>query len=174
MVAEYVSCTKLLQNIITPCSWLKGKCTVTVLNKAMYCHWKVHADTSRISKDFTFLLVLCFPSPVACKSPWCWPEPWKIAKTKEVMVDGKGVPSSCSLFGNAAGRTVSAEAHCRCWLLASLCSGFLRACGWCLLMHHLASSLSLHHLAFWEGCLILALGEAEEVPRTSLGVEKGS
>lgn len=93
---------------------------------------------------------------------------------KEVKSDGEGVPSSCSLFGDAAGGTVSAEACCHRWLSTPLCSGFLRACGQCLLMHQLASSLSLHHLAFCEGCLMFVLGEAEEVPGTSLRAEKGS
>lgn len=63
MVAKYVSCTKLLQNIIIPCSWLKGKCTVTILNESMYCHWKVLGGTcwhkpyfQRLSLPFSALI----------------------------------------------------------------------------------------------------------------------
>lgn len=89
---------------------------------------------------------------------------------------GRRCPPPAACLAMLVGQPASAEAQCylRTGLLAPLCRDFLIARGWCLLMPHLASSLSLHHLAFWEGLLMLALGEAEGVSGTSLRAEKGS
>lgn len=177
MVAEYVSCTKLLQNIIAPCSWLKGKCTVTILNKSMYCHWKIHADTGpKLLKPYFQRLSL--PLSALLSQPCDLPELPVLTRTLEnckdnIKADGQGVPSARSSFGDASGRTPGAEAHChqKTGLSAPLCSDFLRAWGQCLLMHHLASSLSL---ALWEGRLMFAFREAEGVSGTSLKAERSS